>query len=143
MLVAIFNLIGIFSLVLNSGDHLKLKGYDPVAYFTMGKPVKGDTTFKYKTAYGTFLFSSQTNLELFKQTPEKSTPQYGGYCAYAVSKGYTAPVDPEAFDIVKDKLYLNYSKAVQKKWRENRDNYIAAADKNWPAIKIKEEKKTE
>lgn len=59
-----------------------------------------------------------------------------------MSKGYTAPVDPEAFDVVNGKLYLNYNKAVQQKWRENRDQYIAAANKNWPAIKAKEEKKS-
>ncbi|MDZ7359526.1 MAG: YHS domain protein [candidate division KSB1 bacterium] len=122
-------------------DNLKLKGYDPVAYCVVGKPVKGEAKFGYTWRNATFRFSSTGNLELFKKSPEKYAPQYGGYCAYAVSQNYTAPVDPEAFDIVNGKLYLNYSKAVQKKWRENRDNYIAAADKNWPALKVREEKK--
>jgi YHS domain-containing protein len=122
-------------------EKLMLKGYDPVAYFTVGKPVKGDPKFEYNWMDATYRFASQENLELFKKTPEKYAPQYGAYCAYAVSQGYTAPVDPEAWDIVNGKLYLNYSKAVQKKWRENRDNYIAAADKNWPNLRAKENKK--
>jgi len=143
MLTTLFNLIGVLALLVGGSDNLKLKGYDPVAYFTAGKPAKGDAKFEHKFMGATYRFSSQANLELFKKTPEKYVPQYGSYCAYAVSQGYTAPVAPEAFDIVNGKLYLNYNKSVQKKWRENRDNYIAAADKNWPAIKAKEEKKTE
>jgi len=142
MLTTIFNFVGMFALLLG-GDNLKLKGYDPVAYFTAGKPVKGEAKFEYKFMGATYRFSSPANLELFKKEPEKYVPQYGSYCAYAVSQGYTAPVDPEAFDIVNGKLYLNYSKAVQKKWRENRDNYISAADKNWPELKAKEKKKTD
>jgi YHS domain-containing protein len=124
-----------------TSDNLKLKGYDPVAYFTAGKPVKGDAKFEFKWMGATYRFSSQENLEQFKKAPEKYAPQYGSYCAYAVSQGYTASVDPEAFDIVNDKLYLNYSKSVQKKWREKRDDYIAAADKNWPELEAKEQKK--
>lgn len=143
MLTVIFNFVGIFALLLGDADNLKLKGYDPVAYFTAGKAVKGDAKFEYKFMDATYRFSSQANLELFKKAPEKYIPQYGSYCAYAVSRGYTAPVDPEAFDIVNGKLYLNYNKAVQTKWREDRDNYIAAADKNWPALAAKEKKKSE
>ena len=126
-----------------SSDNLKLKGYDPVAYFTAEKPVKGDKKFEYQWMGARYRFSSQGNLEIFKKEPEKYAPQYGGYCAYAVSQDYTAPVDPEAWDIVEGKLYLNYSKSVQKKWRKHRDEYIAAADKNWPAIKAKENEKVE
>lgn len=142
MLTQLFNFVELFVLLLSS-DNLKLKGYDPVAYVTTGKPVKSDTTFEYKSMDTTYRFSSQANLELFKKKPGKYAPQYGGYCAYAVGKGYTAPVDPEAFDVVNGKLNLNYNKTVQKKWQENRDHYIATANKNWPTIKAKEEKKTE
>jgi len=123
-----------------TSDNLKLKGYDPVAYFTIGKPVKGEAKFEYKWMDATYRFSNQENLELFKKEPEKYAPQYGSYCAYAVSQGYTAPVDPQAWDMVNGKLYLNYSKSVQKKWREKRDEYITSADKNWPALEAKEQK---
>jgi YHS domain-containing protein len=147
MKTKIFSFIGILVLLFSSmrngfsGEKLIIKAYDPVAYFTTGKPVKGLKDFGYKWMDGTYRFSSKENLELFKKAPEKYTPQYGGYCSYAVSQGYTAPVDPEAWEIVNGKLYLNYSKSVQKKWREKRDEYIAAADKNWPELKAKDEKK--
>jgi YHS domain-containing protein len=124
-----------------SDAKLVIKGYDPVAYFVTGKPAKGDPKFEYKWMGATFRFTSRENLDLFKKMPEKYAPQYGAYCAYAVSQGYTAPIDPEAWDIVNGKLYLNNSKSVQKKWRGNRDNYIVAADKNWPDLKAKESKK--
>jgi YHS domain-containing protein len=124
-----------------SGEKLSVKGYDPVAYFSAGKPVQGLKDFEYQWMGTTFRFSNKENLELFKKAPEKYAPQYGGYCAYAVSQGYTAAVDPEAWEITNGKLYLNYSKSVQRKWKEKRDEYIASADKNWPAIKAKEEKK--
>jgi YHS domain-containing protein len=142
-----FSFIGILVLLLGSvtdgfsDEKLMIKGYDAVAYFTTGKPVKGSKDFEQQWMGATFRFSSKENLELFKKAPEKYAPQYGGYCAYAVSQGYTAPVDPEAWDIVSGKLYLNYSKSVQKKWREKRDEYITAADKNWPELHKKEEKK--
>ncbi len=124
-----------------TSEKLMIKGYDPVAYFTTGKPAKGLKDFEHQWRGATFRFSSKANLELFKKEPEKYAPQYGANCAYAVSQGYTAPVDPQAWDIVNGKLYLNYSKSVQKNWREKRDDYIASADKNWPEIKAKEQKK--
>jgi YHS domain-containing protein len=124
-----------------SAEKLIIRGYDPVAYYCAGKPIKGLKDFAYHWMGGTYRFSSKENLDLFKKAPEKYAPQYGGYCAYAVSQNYTAPVDPEAWDIVNGKLYLNYSKSVQKKWREKREEYITLADKNWPEIKAKEQKK--
>jgi len=135
-------LLGIMSIVFPA-KKLIIKGYDPVAYFDVGKPVKGLEEFEYQWMGGTYHFSSKENLELFKKDPEKYAPQYGGYCAYAVSQDYTASVDPEAWDMVNGKLYLNYSKSVQKKWRQKRDEYIASADKNWPKLKAKEQKKSE
>jgi YHS domain-containing protein len=143
-----FSFIGILVLLLSSmtdgfsGEKLIIKGYDPVAYFTTGKPIKGLKDFEHQWMGATYRFFSKENLELFKKAPEKYAPQYGGYCAYAVSQGYTAPVDPEAWDIVNGKLYLNYNKSVQKKWREKRDEYIPAADKNWPELKTKVQKKS-
>src|SRR5262245_4610896 len=97
-----------------SGEKLMIKGYDPVAYFNTGKPMKGLKDFEYQWMSAIFRFSSQENLELFRKDPARYAPQYGGYCSYAVSQGYTAAVDPEAWDIVNGKLYLNYSKSVQK-----------------------------
>ena len=111
-----------------------IKGYDPVAYFTAGKPVKGNKKYKVEWNDAKWLFSSQENADLFKADPSKYAPQYGGYCAYAVSQGITASIDPDAWAIVDGKLYLNYSQSVQKRWDADRPTYIADADKNWPEI---------
>ena len=111
-----------------------IAGYDPVAYFTAGKPVEGKSEFSAKWNGATWRFASAANRDLFMASPEKYAPKYGGYCAYAVSQNYTAKIDPTAWSIVGNKLYLNYSHDVQKTWLANRDAYIAAADKNWPGV---------
>lgn len=114
--------------------NLAVKGYDVVAYFTDNKAVKGDKKLQIEWQGANWRFSSQANLEAFKANPEQYAPQYGGYCAYAVSQGYTAGIDPEAFAVVDGKLYLNYSHSIAEKWQADRDNYILLADKNWPEV---------
>ena len=114
-----------------------IAGYDPVAYFTEGKPVKGSETFTYNWKDADWYFSSQQNLDSFKQSPEKYAPQYGGYCAYACSKGRKASTDPNAWTIVDGKLYLNHSIEVKEKWIKDQKERIDEGDKNWPGIKDK------
>jgi len=111
-----------------------IKGYDTVAYFTENKAVKGSDKFTTKYNGATWLFSSQENLELFVASPEKYAPQYGGYCAYAVSQNGTASIKPELFTVHDDKLYLNYNKSINDKWNANREQFIKDADKNWPEL---------
>ena len=111
-----------------------IDGYDPVAYFTNGGPTEGVKDFQYEWNDATWYFVSEENLEKFKASPEKYAPQYGGYCAWAVSQGYTASTDPEAWDIHDGKLYLNYSKSVQQTWLQDKVNNIVAGDKNWPGL---------
>lgn len=111
-----------------------IRGYDPVAYFTQGKPVKGDSEYTYDWNGTTWYFSSKQHQDLFASNPNKYAPQYGGYCAWAVSKGYTAKIDPNAWYIHNDKLYLNYSKSVQSTWQQDIPGNIVSADKNWPAL---------
>lgn len=111
-----------------------IDGYDPVAYFTEGKPVEGDSEFAYDWNGATWHFSSVENRDLFAADPEQYAPQYGGYCAYAVSQGYTASTESDAWSIVDDKLYLNYSKSVRSKWEQDKAGYIADGDANWPEI---------
>lgn len=111
-----------------------IKGYDTVAYFTAGKPVKGDKRFSHSYKGATWLFSTQENLDAFKANPEKYAPQYGGYCAYAVSKGSTAKIEPDSWKVVDGKLYLNYNKSIQKKWEKDIAGYIKKADANWPNV---------
>ncbi|SNS43982.1 YHS domain-containing protein [Ekhidna lutea] len=111
-----------------------IKGYDPVAYFKNGEPVKGSESFSFEWTGVEWRFSSQENLEAFKAEPEQYAPQFGGYCAYAVGNGYTYESSPMAWRIVDGKLYLNYSKGIQKKWEADRDALIKKAEENWPGV---------
>nr|WP_275426979.1 YHS domain-containing (seleno)protein [Vibrio astriarenae] len=111
-----------------------IKGYDPVAYFTEGKAVEGDSDFQYEWNGADWYFSSQENLDRFVGNPERYAPQYGGYCAWAVSKGYTAKIDPHAWSVVDGKLYLNYNKSVQSTWQQDIAGNIAKGDANWPSL---------
>ena len=115
-----------------------IRGYDPVAYFTEGKSVKGNDNLTYHWKDANWYFSSTQNLNSFTKNPEKYAPQYGGYCAYGMSEGHKAPTDPDAWTIVDGKLYLNYSKDVRTKWRESEKERIDKADKNWPQLKDSE-----
>jgi hypothetical protein len=117
-----------------SGSDGAIRGYDPVSYFTEGKPVKGIEQHSFIWNGATFRFSSAKSLELFSNDPSMYAPQYGGYCAYAVSKGATASTVPDAWTIVDDKLYLNYSLSVMRQWRSDIPGNIAAADGNWPDV---------
>jgi YHS domain-containing protein len=113
---------------------IAILGTDPVVYFTEGQAAKGDPAFAHDWNGATWHFVSATNRDRFAVDPELYAPQYGGYCAYAVSQGYTADTDPEAWKIVGGKLYLNYSTAVKLLWQARQDHFIAQADKNWPNL---------
>lgn len=114
-----------------------INGYDPVAYFTMSKPVEGNSAHSLEWNGAKWVFSSAKNLALFSANPEKYAPKYGGYCAYAVSRGYTAPTDPQAWSVVDGSLYLNYSKGVRSRWNSDQAANITAGDKNWPELRDK------
>ena len=83
----------------------------------------------------TWQFSSSSNRDVFAGDPQGYAPQYGGYCAFAVSKAATAPGDPEVWTIHDGKLYLNVSKSVRKHWMQDVKANIVKADKYWPKIK--------
>ena len=111
-----------------------VSGYDPVAYFTQSRPVKGSDDFSFKYKDAKWYFSSQENLELFKSNPDKYAPQYGGYCAWAVAQGYTADGNPMNWAIRDGKLYLNYNTSIQDKWLKDVDAFIIKANQNWPKV---------
>ena len=115
-------------------DGAAVSGYDPVAYFVEGRPVAGNPGFTYEWQGATWRFVSQAHLERFKGDPARYAPQFGGYCAWAVSQGYTASADPQAWRIVEDKLYLNYSLDVQKTWEQDVTSNIAKGEANWPQV---------
>lgn len=117
-----------------SYEGLAIRGADPVAYFTEGAAVKGSADFEYTWNGATWHFSSAANLDTFKANPEAYAPQYGGYCAKAVSEGNLASIDPEAWRIVDGKLYLQYSPAVQDQWSADVAGSIANGDRNWDGV---------
>ena len=108
-------------------DGLAIGGYDPVAYFTEQKPVKGVPEFQ-----SIHQFASAAHRDVFAAEPDKYAPQYGGYCAYGMAKGYKAKIDPAAFSVIHGTLYLNYSDAVRTRWLSDVPGYIQQADANWP-----------
>ena len=122
---------------INHAPGVTLKGYDVVAYFTEGKPVKGSKKYKYEWMGARWYFSSAENRALFTKDPERYSPQYGEYCAYVVSQGITADIDPKAWKVVEGKLYLNLSSGVARIWERDIPGYIAKATKNWPTLKDK------
>ncbi len=111
-----------------------LSGYDTVSFFSDSAPLQGNEMWKTTYLNAVWLFSSETNLNLFLKNPQKYAPAYGGYCAWAMSTGKLAPGKPQYWDIIDNRLYLNFSSSTRKKFLADIDTMIADADKNWPNI---------
>jgi YHS domain-containing protein len=120
-----------------NGDGVAIKGHDPVAYFTMNKPVKGSPSFMAKHDGATYWFASAEHQQMFTAQPAKYVPQYGGYCAYGVAKGAKPDIDPTAFSVVDGKLYLNLNPDVQSRWLKDVPGYVKTADENWKSLATK------
>jgi hypothetical protein len=116
------------------GEKFGAGGYDPVAYFDAGTAQEGKAEFTTEWKGAKWRFASAENRDKFVAAPEKFAPQYGGYCAWAVSQGYTASGDPNIWKIVDGRLFLNYDQDVQTNWEKDIPGHIKAADGNWPAV---------
>jgi YHS domain-containing protein len=114
-----------------------LRGHDPVAYFTVGKPTAGAQTFQSKFDGATYQFASAENKTAFDKEPAKFAPQYGGFCAFAAAKNAKFDADPTVFKIVDNKLYMNVNPDVAVKWNADVPGHIKAADANWTGLKDK------
>jgi len=110
---------------------IAIKGYDTVAYFTTGKALQGNESFTFKWHDMTWYFLTKENRDLFAASPEKYAPQYDGYCAWAMTEARKARTDPEVWEIVNGKLYLQCSKAAYEKWSRDIPGNIQKADMNW------------
>ncbi|TAE33753.1 MAG: YHS domain-containing protein [Candidatus Kapaibacterium sp.] len=110
---------------------IAIKGYDVVAYFSDGKPAQGKAEFTHEWRGAKWLFASPEHRDAFKAAPEKYAPEYGGYCAWGMTKGYKAAVEPSAWKIVNNKLYLNYNAEVQQSWAKEVSTMIRTADEQW------------
>lgn len=108
-----------------------IRGYDPVAYFTEGKAVKGDAGITYEYHGGVWHFVNEANRDVFVGNPEKYAPQYGGHCAFGLAQGHLVQTDPHAWTIVDGKLYLNFSKAVRNTWQKDIPGNLKRSDANW------------
>jgi len=130
------NAQGTSTKVLNNVDAngVILDGYDPVAFFTDNKPVKGDASFQYKYEEATYYFVSKEHLALFTENPEKYKPQFGAWCAYAVSLGRTAPIDVNTFSIVNGRLVVQHNERAVKGWSKDVQGNLLLADKYWPKV---------
>ena len=105
-----------------------------MAYFSVGKPVKGLDRFATEWRGAKWKFASQANLDLFKAEPEKYAPQYGGYCAYGVAQDNLVSIEPDKFTVLGGKLYLNYNADVQATWLKDPAGYVKQADAKFKAL---------
>lgn len=118
-----------------AGAPLALRGYDPVSYFTAGKPTLGSTQHMATHNGAAYQFTSAENKKKFEAAPDKFAPQYGGFCAFGVALGKKSDGDPLAWKIVDGKLYLNYNADIQSKWNEDVAANLKKSEAGWPAIK--------
>lgn len=111
-----------------------INAHDPVAYFTEERPVPGDPAHAIRWNGAEWHFASAANAATFAADPETYAPVFGGYCAYAASRGYLAPTIPEAWAVFEGKLYLNASPRARTLWARDVQANIAAGHRNWPGI---------
>lgn len=111
-----------------------IQGYDPVAFFTDGKPVKGEAKFVSKHDGAVYYFASKEHKNLFNADPAKYEPVFGGYCAYGVSRNRIVDIDVDAFQIVDGKLLMQYSKGVRDDFNKDAKGNLVKADANWPGL---------
>ncbi len=117
------------------GQNIAVSGYDTVSYFQGdGVPVRGSADYQVEHDGAVFRFSSQANADLFAANPDAYAPQYGGHCAWAMSRGALAPGDPTLYKIHDGKLYLNFNRDVQDTWLGDIEGFIAKSDPAWAQI---------
>jgi YHS domain-containing protein len=122
------------ALINKSADGLALQGFDPVAYFTLRKPTKGDANFTATHAGATYRFASAEHRDLFIANPASYVPAYGGFCGYAASVGKVRPINPELWSIIDGTLILQNSKGAVELWEKDVAGNKTKADRYWPRL---------
>lgn len=117
-----------------SEQGLAIRGYDPVAYFTAGRPVAGSADHEYRWNGATWRFASAESRARFAADPDAYAPRFGGYCAWAVSQNYLAPGDPQVWRIVDGRLYLNFNARAKMLWEADLEGAVARGSANWPGV---------
>ncbi|MDP9423010.1 MAG: hypothetical protein M3Q19_09290 [Pseudomonadota bacterium] len=123
--------------VYSASDGLAAGGHDVMAYFTQGKPVRGSANHELMLQGVTWRFETANAKARFQANPAAYAPQFGGYCAWAVSQGYIASGDPEQWKIVDGKLYLNFNARAKELWEADQEDAIKRGHANWPAVLTK------
>lgn len=113
---------------------LALQGYDPVGYFTDGKPVKGSPEFTAAYKGATYQFASAEHRDWFNAAPAKYEPQFGGFCGYAASINKLAPIEVDKFQVLQDRLILQHNKKAWDLWHKDVEGNLKKADANWPTL---------
>ena len=121
----------------NVKDGTALHGYDAVAYVERRAAVKGSPAYAATYQGVRYQFADAADKAKFDAAPARFVPAYGGFCAYGVAQGFKIDVDPEAFSVVNDRLYLNVSKSVRATWSKDVSGYVRKADANWDRVKEK------
>lgn len=117
-----------------NGNGVAIQGYDPVAFFTDNRPVKGNPQFQSDYRGAKYYFASAEHKAAFDKEPAKYEPQFGGYCAYGASQGHPAPIKIEAWQIVNGRLLMQYDLSIKDKFNKDQQGNLHKADQNWPGI---------
>lgn len=133
-LVAKNGVYGGKTLVQTDKNGVALEGYDPVSYFTDGKPIKGDPKIEATYNGALYHFVSQEHREVFEKDPAKYAPAYGSYCGYAASIGKVRPANPLLWSIVDGQLIVQHTKGAVELWDKDVKGNKAKADKFWPKL---------
>jgi YHS domain-containing protein len=120
--------------LLNLENGVAIQGYDPVAFFTDSRPVKGNAQFQSEYRGAKYYFASAEHKAAFDKEPSKYEPQFGGYCAYGASRGKTVPIKIETWEIVNGRLLLQYDLDVKSKFDKDPQGTLRKADENWPGL---------
>ncbi len=119
---------------INNDHGLAIQGYDPVGYFADHRPEPGSPAITAQWQGATYRFASAAHRATFASDPSHYVPQYGGFCAFAMSRGRVAPIQPDHWEVLNDRLYLNNNLAAQQLWDRDRPDNIKVGDQNWPLI---------
>ena len=122
------------NLSVNNSLGIVINGYDPVAYFTLGRATRGTEQHCYQWLGSDWHFVNAEHRQMFADSPDKFTPQYGGYCSMAMTLGRLVPIDPESWQIVDGKLYLHYSSRSHSGWDVGNEANIEKANHQWEKI---------
>jgi hypothetical protein len=122
------------SIVTDAISGVALGGYDPVSYFTSAEPLVGDAAFEVEWGGVPWHFANAANRDVFMKAPEPFVPQFGGYGAMSVARGYLAEGNPRVYLVAFGELFLFYSSGNRDAFQMDQRNAILSASQNWPAL---------